>query len=170
MSRTSIAGVAAAVVLSLCGNGASVSAQGSEPDYQDDRSTPETVLSSLSNAINRHEYARAWSYWEDAPPDVSFDAFQQGYAGTASVQLSTGGTQTGVGLGQIYYSTPVTLVATMNDGSIQTFVGCYVVHIPRPAFQINPPYQSMGIQRAMLRQVDNEADTAGLMVQACPPA
>ncbi|HVY51583.1 MAG TPA: hypothetical protein VHA07_08475, partial [Devosia sp.] len=35
------------------------------PAYLDDRSTPEAVIASFYNAINRQEYARAWSYYED---------------------------------------------------------------------------------------------------------
>jgi hypothetical protein len=34
-----------------------------EADYLDDRSTPEAVISSYYNAINRAEYARAYSYF-----------------------------------------------------------------------------------------------------------
>ena len=35
-----------------------------EPGYLDDRSGPEQVLRSYVDAINRKEYARAYSYWE----------------------------------------------------------------------------------------------------------
>ncbi|MGH6859926.1 MAG: hypothetical protein ACRECY_06700, partial [Phyllobacterium sp.] len=39
------------------------------PEYLDDRSTPETVIKSYYNAINRQEYARAYSYYApDSPP------------------------------------------------------------------------------------------------------
>ncbi len=166
MSRTGVSGVCVALVVLVFGCAAGASAQG-ELDYEDDRSTPEAVLGSLFNALDRHEFARAWSYWEVAP-EQGFDAFQQGYAETASVQLSTGDTQSGVGAGQLYYATPAVLVATMNDASTQTFVGCYVLHLARPSFQTNPPYHPMGIQRATIQQVDNDADTAALMTQACP--
>ena len=36
-------------------------------NYQDDRSSPESLIRSLYNAINHHEYARAWSYYGEAP-------------------------------------------------------------------------------------------------------
>jgi hypothetical protein len=151
----------------------SVSAQSDTPDpgYQDDRSTAESVIGSYYDAVNRRQYSRAYSYWEPAsaasqlPP---YAQFVQGYADTASVDLATGDVTSGVGAGQLYYSVPVTLVATMDDGSIQTFVGCYTLHIPRPEFQAVPPYISMGIRSATIEQVDNFADTAGLMNQSCP--
>jgi hypothetical protein len=46
-----------------------------EPEYLDDRTTPETVISSYYNAISRREYARAHSYFgrDDAP---AYDQWQ----------------------------------------------------------------------------------------------
>src|SRR5438874_3105999 len=105
-----------------------VSAQGHapEPGYQDDRSSAESVVSSYYDAVNRREYARAFSYWEPAAAQTElppFDQFVLGYADTVSVDLTLGDIGTGVGAGQIYFSVPVTLVATQSDGSLQTFVG-----------------------------------------------
>ena len=73
-----------------------------------------------------------------------------------------------MGPGQLFLSVPVTLVATLTDGSIQTFVGCYTLHLARPQLQAVPPYQPLGIQRATIQPVDNDAGTADLMAQACP--
>jgi hypothetical protein len=142
-----------------------------EPGYVDDRSTPEAVISSYYDAVNRHEYARAYSYWEPASAATQlapFDQFAAGYADTASVQLVTGDVGTGVGAGQLYFSVPVTLVAMLHDGSSQTFVGCYMLHISRPELQAVPPFHPLGIQRAAIQQVDDGADTATLMASACP--
>ena len=62
----------------------------SKNNYLDDRSGPVEVLASLFNAVNRKEYVRAYSYWENAgtnPEVAPFDQFQKGYAETESVQL-----------------------------------------------------------------------------------
>jgi hypothetical protein len=147
-------------------------AQGHAPEagYQDDRSTAEAVIESFYDAVNRREYARAYSYWEPAaaaaqlPP---FDDFAQGYADTLSVDLTLGDVGTGVGAGQLYFSVPVTLVATQTDASTQTFVGCYVLHLARPQLQVEPPFHPLAIQRASIDQVDNSADSASLMAQSC---
>jgi hypothetical protein len=142
-----------------------------EPGYQDDRSTPEAVIGSYFDAVNRREYTRAYYYWEpqaaatQLPP---FDEFAAGYADTASVDLTLGDVGSGVGAGQLYFSVPVALVATQADGSIQTFVGCYILHLGRPQLQAVPPFQPLAIQRASVDQVDNDADTASLMAQSCP--
>jgi hypothetical protein len=145
-----------------------VAATTQPPDYLDDRSTAEQVMASYANAINRQEYLRAYSYWEDGAPGLPpFDQFQQGYATTASVELTTGTVGMDVGAGQLYWRVPVTLVATMTDGSVQTFVGCYQLHLSRPVLQATPPFRPMAIQRANVQQVDNDADTADLMAQSC---
>jgi hypothetical protein len=159
------------LALAVATPGAGAQGHAPEPGYQDDRSTPEAVISSYYDAVDRREYARAYSYWEplaaenELPP---FDQFAQGYADTVSVDLTLGGVGTGVGAGQLYYSVPVTLVASMADGSTQTFVGCYLLHLARPQLQAVPPFHPLAIERATISQVDNDADTTSLMAQACP--
>jgi hypothetical protein len=135
--------------------------------YLDNRSDAVAVLRSYYNAINRQEYARAYGYWQDTSQLPPFDQFQQGYANTASVQLITGTVGGDVGAGQLYFSVPVTLTALTKDNAVQTFVGCYTLHIGQPQIQAAPPFQPLGITAASIRQVPNDADTAALMAQAC---
>ena len=162
-----------ALLVGLMVSSTSAHAQGHapEPGYLDDRSTAESVISSFYDAVNRREYSRAYSYWEPAAAASAlpqFDDFAAGYTDTQSVDLTIGDVGTGVGAGQIYFSVPVTLVATQTDGSLQTFVGCYTLHIGRPQIQAVPPFRPLAIQRASIEQVDNDADTAALMAQTCP--
>lgn len=136
--------------------------------YIDNRSDPVELLRSLFNAINRQEYVRAYSYWESGAqnlPDLA--QFEQGYTKTQSVQLMAGTAITGVGAGQIYYQVPVTLLAQLADGSTQTFVGCYRLHLGNPSMQAEPPFHPLGIEAANVQQVANDANTAQLMNQAC---
>lgn len=139
--------------------------------YLDDRSSADAALRSFYNAINRKEYARAYSYWEPGAEALQqmppFDQFQQGYAHTAAVQLTAGPVVTGAAAGNLYFSVPVTLRATTAAGATQTFVGCYRLHIGQPANQAEPPFQPLGIQSASIRQVPNDADAAALMAQSC---
>ena len=106
--------------------------------YLDDRSTAEEVIRSYYNAINAKEYARAYSYWEanvDSSQLPPFDQFQQGYSTTENVDLTFGPVGEGVGAGQIYYTVPVELDATSSTNAKQTFIGCYTLHLGRPAIQ-----------------------------------
>lgn len=138
--------------------------------YLDDRSSPEAVMRSFVNAINRKEYLRAYSYWEpqaaasELPP---FEEFARGYDTTESVELTIGTVTGDAGAGNFFYRVPVTFVSRLSDGTIQTFVGCYTLHLANPTAQATPPYQPMGIRSADVQQVANDADTGALMSQAC---
>ncbi len=142
-----------------------------QANYLDDRTGAVEVLSSMYNAINRREYVRAYSYWENAgtssavPP---FDTFQGGYAATASVALTTGTPVPGNGAGQIYYTLPAVIVAKTTSGATQTFAGCYTFHLARPEIQGVPPFMPLAIQSATVKSAANSADHATLLKNACP--
>lgn len=133
--------------------------------YIDNRSGPVEVLQSLYNAVNRHEYARAYSYWQKAPS--TFAQFQQGYATTQSVQLTTGNVSSDAGASNYYYQVPVALKAQTTTGATQTFVGCYTLHLASPAAQATPPFQPLGIVSAKMQQVPNSANIGVLLNQSC---
>jgi hypothetical protein len=139
-------------------------------NYLDDRSSAVDVLSSLFNAINRHEYARAYSYWQNpgSNPDLApFSQFEQGYQQTASVEVTYGEVTSDVGAGQIRFRVPVTLVAQTTAGETQYFVGCYQLHLGQPTFQATPPFQPLGIERASVQQVTSQAEAAAQMDSVC---
>jgi hypothetical protein len=142
----------------------------SASNYLDDRSDAVLVLSSLFNAVNRHEYLRAYSYWQDKTQLPSFDQFQKGYENTASVDLTTGTVTSDAGAGQVYYSVPTVLKSETNAGEQQTFSGCYTLHLAQPANQATPPFEPLGIRSGALSQVANNANTVDLLANACPQA
>ncbi|MCC7362599.1 MAG: hypothetical protein IT317_24170 [Anaerolineales bacterium] len=138
------------------------------PDYLDDRSSAALVLASYFNAINRHEYARAYGYWDDPAAAGAFADFMAGYADTASVAFETG-PQGGEGAaGTLYYTVAAVLHATQTDGAPQTFVGCYTLKQLQPANQATPPFRPMGIFTATVTSVAAGADLAPLLAAACP--
>lgn len=139
--------------------------------YIDDRSDPVAVLRSLFNAINRHEYLRAFSYWKVGSDVGTFAAFEAGYAETATVELETGEPISDAGAGQLNYLVPVTLHVETTSGGQQTFVGCYNLHLSNPGIQVDPPFVPLGIRAADLQETAAGADTAALMATACdtPP-
>jgi hypothetical protein len=140
----------------------------SASNYLDDRSDPVLVLRSLFNAVNRHEYLRAYSYWQDKTQLPSYDQFAKGYQDTASVELTTGTIVPDAGAGQINYSVPTVLKSETTAGEQQTFSGCYILHLAQPAIQATPPFEPLGIRSGNLRQASNNAKAADLLANACP--
>jgi hypothetical protein len=139
--------------------------------YLDDRSTPEEVLRSLYNAINRKEYDRAYSYWEVSPTASQpppYAQFKQGYATTVSVDLTTGTTTSGVAAGNIYFTVPVVLVSHTTDGQTKSYVGCYTLHLGQPAIQDAPPFHPLAIRSAQVQELAAGVSTTTALEQACP--
>jgi len=139
----------------------------SAAQYIDDRSNPERLVASLINAINRREYPRAYGYWQNTDQLAPFDQYAQGYAKTDSVTLKTGPVRGSAGAGQFYYTIPAILAAKMADGSTQTFVACYQIHLSNPGMQVTPPFSPMAIQKAYTEKVSNNSATATLLSQIC---
>lgn len=120
------------------------------PAYRDDRSTPDAVVASLYNAINRHEYLRAWSYFADGPGRPGYVAFKRGYEKTAGVRLKSGAAHSDGAAGSIYYALPVAIEARATDGVRTVFAGCYELRLIEPSIQDTPPFRPMGIVKGQL--------------------
>jgi hypothetical protein len=140
------------------------------PPLVADWNDPVALLNSYYNAVNRHEYERAYSYWEH-PGDpnsapASFADFANGYAGTASVAVTTGPVVDGAAAGNIYFAVPTVLAATQTDGSLQRFAGCYLMHRANvETGDTTPPYP-IGIRAARITAAPAGADPAALLNQA----
>ncbi|MBP0617284.1 hypothetical protein [Jiella mangrovi] len=133
---------------------------GTAPDdtYLDDRSTPESLIRSLYNAINRHEYLRAWSYFSDESGRPDFAAFQKGYETTGGVKLKLGDPLSEGAAGSIYTSIPTVIESTGTDGAVRVFSGCYVTRFVQPANQATPPFVPLQISKATLRPARTKFD------------
>lgn len=114
-----------------------------KPDYLDDRSTPEAVISSYYNAISRTEYARAYSYFggNEAP---DYDSWEAGYSETAYVEVSFGQSAQEGAAGSTYWTLPVKLEVTATDGRHSFYAGCYTLRLAQPTNQ-SPPFQPLHI-------------------------
>jgi hypothetical protein len=126
----------------------------------DNRSRPADLLASFYNAINRHEYARAYGYWETPPS--SYDQFVAGYADTDSVQLLiVPPTNFQGAAGSSYVGIPTVLIATHTDRSQQTFAGCYTAR----ASNIQP--DGWRLFRADIAPAPNNLLVASVLGQNC---
>jgi Protein of unknown function (DUF1176) len=120
-----------------------------EPPYLDDRSSAETLVRSLYNAVNAHDYARAYDYFA-TPPAKNFDAFQAGYEHTAKVDVITGNITEDGAASSTFFSVPIAIKATDDKGGEKVFSGCYVIKKVNGAIQ-EPPYRPLQIQSATLK-------------------
>jgi hypothetical protein len=122
-----------------------------QPDYLDDRSTAEAVIRSYYNAIDRKEYARAYSYFGGAAAP-EYEGFVKGYADTADVAVMFGEMAQEGAAGSTYYTLPVTLDVSRTDGTSAKFAGCYTLRLVQPANQAEPPFEGIHIEGAKLHE------------------
>lgn len=136
--------------------------------YLDDRSTPAALMLSYFNAINRHEYLRAYAYYGN-PADVgTLDEFSAGYAETQSVSVVFGQISGEGAAGSLYYTVPMVLNATTTAGVEQKFSACYVLRLPQPGNYGAPPINPMHIERGTAAVAALSASDADALAGACP--
>ena len=129
-------------------------------DYRDDRSTPESLVQSLYNAIDRHEYLRGWSYFSDDSDRPTFDDFAAGYEDTDTVRLKVGEVTSEGAAGSIFSAVPVAIEGTKTDGTTSVFTGCYRIRFVQPANQATPPFRPLQIIKGTLRPSSDSFETA----------
>jgi hypothetical protein len=119
------------------------------PAYLDDRSTAASLVRSFYNAVNRHEYARAYTYFGADNGPTPYPQFAAGYSNTVSVSVVTGAAVGDGAAGSTYFTLPVAIDAVSTDGSHKQFAGCYTTRLIEPGVQ-EPPVTPMFISKAKL--------------------
>lgn len=150
-----------APALVVCGTTA-----GAQPVYMDDRSAPDALVRSLYNAIERDEFARAYSYFAE-PPAASVEDYASGFADTASVDLITGAPSEEGAAGSVYHQLPVVLRSVAEDGSETVYAGCYTLRQPNPA---NDPdaFTPLRIEDGALEETDASFEADALPTRCSP--
>lgn len=130
------------------------------PPWFEDVSHPIGAVASYYNAINLHEYRRAYSYW--LTPPQSYDDFVAGFRDTQAVRLVVG--PPAVPPSDVApVGVPVILVAWHTDGTEHVFFGCfYVSEIP-----VQGGSTRWQLERASLQATDR-GDVL-LLRDACAP-
>ena len=148
----------------------------SAPAFYEQRDTPQHLLQSYYNAINRKEYRRAYGYWErpgtsatSVPP--AYPQFVRGYADTSSVALTVGTPDMQGAAGSTYADVPVVLVATHTDGTVHTFYGCYMARRLNAGVSPSDPLATLWhlYNRATINVAPPGAAPAALLNQKCQP-
>jgi len=129
-----------------------------EEPYFDDRSTPDALVRSLYNAINRHEYSRAYGYFSE-PPAKDLDTYAKGFEDMASVKVLEGSASSEGAAGSTYFSLPVAVEATAKDGKKQVFGGCYTLRLSDPTIQTTP-FTPLHIEKGDLKPATGDLPSA----------
>ena len=131
-----------------------------EASYLDNRSTAESVMASFYNAIDLHQYARAYSYYGASSETVPFSEFQAGFADTAHVEAQIGVAVPDGTAGSMYYYVPVVIEAESAGGQHKYFAGCYVLKMIQPELQEQPPYAPLYIVSGTMKPLKGKAEVA----------
>ena len=123
-------------------------------NYQDDRSSPESLIRSLYNAINHHEYARAWSYYGEAPA-TDFATYAKGFEETQHVDVLIGDAAGDGAAGSTFFNVPIAIKATNSKSQESYFAGCYVLRQINGTIQ-EPPFTPLMIQSAKLKPIKQD--------------
>lgn len=137
--------------------------------YLDDHSTPAALILSYVNAINRHEYLRAYSYWPN-PGDAlgTLDAFTSSYDNVESETITIGQVTSEGAAGSIYFSVPVALTDQLSGGGMNKYAICYTLRFPQPANYGAPPIQPMHFEQMNKVLVDSSISDTIIISAACP--
>ncbi len=139
----------------------------SSANYLDNRSGAVEVVSSLLNALNRKEYVRAYSYWQDTAAVGSYDSYAAGFSDTDSITAVFGAVSSDAGAGQLHYQVPLGMIVTTTAHTTQTFIGCYTLHLANPGMQGTLPFEPLGITQGHFTLVANGMDLNPLLATAC---
>ena len=140
----------------------------SASNYIDNRSGAVELVSSLMNALNRKEYVRAYSYWQNPATSIgAYDNYAAGFNDTGSVTVTFGTVVSDVGAGQLHYQVPLAMNVITTSNTQQVFVGCYTLHLANPAIQSMMPFQSLGIVNGKFTKVANGVNVTPLLTTAC---
>ncbi len=104
-------------------------------------SDPRLLVQSFYQAINQHQYGRAFTYWNNngVAAQQPFSDFKQGYASTAEVKVDVGQPTESGAAGSVYADVPVTITSTQTDGSQTTYCGTYTLRRANL-----PPFDQLG--------------------------
>ena len=118
--------------------------------FLDDRSSPESLIRSLYNAVNLHQYGRAFDYFAEAPAK-DFTTYAKGFEGTEHVDVLVGTAGGDGAAGSVFYSLPTAIRSKNADGKYSYYAGCYTVRAINA--DQDPPTRPLQIQSHKLKPI-----------------
>jgi hypothetical protein len=132
--------------------------------------SPVELLASYFGAIEREDYARAFSYWETPPATTpTLDSFAAGFFATDRVilVLRLDISQEGAA-GSSYASIPALVTSTLDDGTIQHFAGCYVTRRSNvPVGSATEPDPNWHLYDSEVEAIQTVPQNMSLLQDAC---
>ena len=127
---------------------------------REEPSDPVSTLAAYYDAINAHDYRRAFNYWDT--PATSFERFVSGFADTDRVHVLVEPSPHVEGAaGSAYAGISTIVVATTRAGRDRVFAGCYVMR------KSNVQDRGWKIYRADVLQMPSSARISRMLSQAC---
>jgi hypothetical protein len=125
------------------------------PDEFTLQTDPASLIGSYYNAITLGDYARAYSYWIQAPNNQTEAQFAAGFADTLSASaLVRLPILEDPGAGNVYAVLPTLVTAERRDGSTVFFAGCFTAHKTNvPVGNATEPDPNWYLQKGELKQV-----------------
>lgn len=141
-------------------------AQPNAPFTQQDE--PAALIAAYYDAITLKDYARAYSYWEQAPRNQTEAQFAAGFADTVSasaiIRLPI---FMDAGAGNVFAQMPTLVTAVRNNNTTVYFVGCFTAHKTNvPVGNATEPDPNWYLRTGTLRQASTPNLTA--LDTACP--
>lgn len=129
-------------------------AQSSLPGEFTIQTDPVSLIGAYYNAINLSDYARAYSYWERPPFNMTESQFAAGFADTYSASVIVRlPIFVGVGAGNAYANIPTLVSAQHRDGTAHYYAGCFTAHkVNVPVGNATEPDPNWHIQQGRLRE------------------
>lgn len=127
---------------------------------KEDRNDPVATLAAYYDAINAHDYHRAYTFWET--PSQSFAQFARGFADTDHVRLLVDPSARIEGAaGSAFADISTIVIATTRGGDERVFAGCYVMR------RSNVEDRGWRIYRANISLVPSSTRISRLLSQVC---
>ncbi len=126
-----------------------------EIEYLDDRSSPQTLIASYFNALNKGDFARAWLYWDNEIEGTNLEDFVEGYTGVEKIEFKLGHPGSEGAAGSIFTQVPYAMMTLDEDGWTETYQGCFLTRIATPNIQ-SPPYLGLHFWEGFLSPVEEK--------------
>lgn len=136
--------------------------------YIDNRSEAAELVRSFYNAIERREFARAWSYFGDKKPAKDMAEFTRTFEGASRVELMVGDITAKESTEGSDYLVPVSVAMKAKDGSEKVFSGCIAARLPKP--KPDTGFTPMQIEQADLKSAEGSSSSPPSCGETASPA